>query len=497
MSDQPDQMSADTDHWMGRLGAHYRQMRERYPNEPLIVLFDIDGTILDMRHAAREVLHRYDREHGTELFRDLRIDEIDVHEARVGPLLERRGIGAERTDHIIGWVEQNLWEVVTTLENPRAFHGVLDVIRWFELQPNTEVGLNTGRPEPWRKPTLATLTAVGRDHRVRFTSEMLFMNPDDRRFTTAEGKVLGVRRFEEQGLRVVAMIDNEPANLEAIAVAAPQVLLLHADTIFDSLRSRLPVQAVGGDRYELSPLSETLAPDPHIQLVWHGVNQPQRFVRFIESGIRWAELDVHREPATGRVLVRDRPLSEEDPVRGEAFLPLKTCLRQLRSAGRCAKLDLEDESVVAPVLAEVESSGIADRDIWFAGRIERLGDAGFRRLREARPRSVIQCPIDFLAPLIRALPVEARRILDTIAAWGIDRVGVNWQTPDKRFILDKVEQWGFGTTIDGVPNLEEYLRACLLQPTSICAAFELEVPGLENTTVKTATENGSGAEGDD
>ncbi len=38
--------------WMRRLAKHYERVRERYPGERLIVLFDIDGTILDMRSAA-------------------------------------------------------------------------------------------------------------------------------------------------------------------------------------------------------------------------------------------------------------------------------------------------------------------------------------------------------------------------------------------------------------------------------------------------------------
>jgi len=35
--------------WMAELAAHYEKMRRRYPQDRLMLLFDIDGTILDMR----------------------------------------------------------------------------------------------------------------------------------------------------------------------------------------------------------------------------------------------------------------------------------------------------------------------------------------------------------------------------------------------------------------------------------------------------------------
>ena len=41
----------------------------------------------------------------------------------------------------------------------RPYRGVLEVIRWFQLQPATFVGLNTGRPEQLRDETLRSLNA--------------------------------------------------------------------------------------------------------------------------------------------------------------------------------------------------------------------------------------------------------------------------------------------------------------------------------------------------
>jgi hypothetical protein len=35
--------------WMQRLSQHYDRMRRHYPDDELMILFDIDGTILDSR----------------------------------------------------------------------------------------------------------------------------------------------------------------------------------------------------------------------------------------------------------------------------------------------------------------------------------------------------------------------------------------------------------------------------------------------------------------
>lgn len=35
--------------WMLELGGHYQRMRQRYRDEPLLIAFDIDGTVIDPR----------------------------------------------------------------------------------------------------------------------------------------------------------------------------------------------------------------------------------------------------------------------------------------------------------------------------------------------------------------------------------------------------------------------------------------------------------------
>ena len=85
-----------TSDWMRRLADHYARFRQGYPDDRLLIVFDIDGTILDLRYMVRYVLLDYDRAHGSDLFHGLSVDDIDVHENRVEEFLEvSRACGRE------------------------------------------------------------------------------------------------------------------------------------------------------------------------------------------------------------------------------------------------------------------------------------------------------------------------------------------------------------------------------------------------------------------
>ena len=110
-----------------------------------MILFDIDGTILDMRYLIHFVLRSYDRKHQTDYFHNLKLSEIDVHEDDILPLFRRLQVPKDAEDSILRWYLLNRWSPVFLLEAHRPFRGVLEVIRWFLIQPNTYVVFE---PEP-------------------------------------------------------------------------------------------------------------------------------------------------------------------------------------------------------------------------------------------------------------------------------------------------------------------------------------------------------------
>jgi len=165
--------------WMKQLSHHYHNIRCLHPDDKLIILFDIDGTILDMRAMMLHVLKSFDRHNQTDHFTSLTLDAITVHENQIDVLLDCLCVPRASWDDIIGWYADNLWSNDTIYTAHLPYIGVMEVIRWFQIQPNTFVGLNTGRPDTLREETLNSLNRLGKAYKVHFSDMLLSMNSLD------------------------------------------------------------------------------------------------------------------------------------------------------------------------------------------------------------------------------------------------------------------------------------------------------------------------------
>ncbi len=58
-----------------------------------------------------------------------------------------------------------------------------------------------------------------------------------------------------------------------------------------------------------------------------------------------------------------------------------------------------------------------------------------------------------------------------MVSWGINRFSVSWKTERKRHIFDCLDRWGYTVNFYDVPDLEAYLQAALLLPTSLTSDF--------------------------
>jgi hypothetical protein len=460
--------------WMRRLARHYAGVRAAHPHDQLLVVFDIDGTVLDMRHMVCQLLLGYDLAHGTDHFSGLRPGDVDVHENEVGVFLERRGLAPEDRRRVMHWYMERRWKPGAVRSAHAAYPDVMAVIRWFQIQPGTAVALNTGRPESLRDATLASLTALGLAHRVRFDPELVRMNPGGWDADIAAGKVAALRAFAAAGYRTVAVVDNEPEMIAAMAEADPggEILFLHARTVFESRRP-LPPGTPAGQRYDLRTLiGEDDLPD-HVELVWHGVNDHANLRHFLASPVRWGECDVRRDPS-GRLALRHDPFGEQvrDPAGDTAAALLaQDLLAAFRAAGKAVKLDVKEHDVLDDVLALVERAGVPSGDLWFNGRIDVLGPDWVRRARAAHPEAIVQCPVDSLAPAVLAAPSRARTRLDELASWGVDRFSLAWDTSRTAALLDRFDQWGHDVNLYAVGGLDDFLRAVVLLPRSVTADF--------------------------
>ncbi len=457
--------------WMHALGAHVRRMRAAYPNEELVVCFDIDGTIVDTRHLVVHLLLSYDRAHGTNHFHGIGAEDISAHEIRVDEILAPFSLPTSVREDVRAWYLAHLRDTETIAAAHRPYQGVLSVIRWFQIQPRMHVALNTGRPEHLRRVTLDQLNDLGRLHRVRFDPDLLFMNEGGWDADIARSKVEGLRRLQARGYRVVAVVDNEPAMLRAMAEAdeTGEILFLHADTIFDSRREPTP-RTVSGSTYGLAGLVDEADLGRRVTFVWHGINDAHNLGAFLDSSVRWAELDVRRDPL-GRLVLRHDSFDERPWNRDERLVPIVEALDALRSHDRAVKLDLKDGDAIDEVLEVTWRLGFPDEALWFNADIDVIGPDGFEHLRRARPGSIRQCPIDFLGPLLLAVPRMAQGVLGMLADLGVTRVSLDWSTPRMRELLDVLEDAGWEVNVYGVPDLEAFLEAALLLPTSVTADF--------------------------
>lgn len=68
---------------------------------------------------------------------------------------------------------------------------------------------------------MRALNDLGKEYKVSFTDDLVHMNPDDWGASVEQSKVEGLRRFQKNGRRVFAFVDNEPSNLVAVSKADP------------------------------------------------------------------------------------------------------------------------------------------------------------------------------------------------------------------------------------------------------------------------------------
>jgi len=147
-------------------------------------------------------------------------------------------------------------------------------------------------------------------------------------------------------------------------------------------------------------------------------------------------------------------------------------MEKIRAADRAIKLDLKaDGSLLDQVLELIVENNLADKDLWFNAGIEKLKEQGFRRLAKAHPKAILQCPIDFLGPLILTTPDKAHETLQMLTEWGINRFSIKWNLEELRSIFDQMDLWEYEVNIYNVPDLESFLQVVYMLPRSVTSDF--------------------------
>ena len=443
--------------WMNALARHYQAMRAAHPTDSLLIVFDIDGTILDDHYATLHLLRRADEHFGTNWFRNCTLERVRRHGEDLPGLLATCAVPTERRGEVLAFLDERRWSTETVFASHRPFRGVLEVIRWFQLQPGVHVALNTSRPESARLVTLRSLNRLGAEFRVRFSSEMLHMMAPAHDGDVSRAKRDGLNQFVDQGYRIVAIVDDELDNLHAMKTCsrARDALLLHAGLFGRTSRNRPARDAISGESYDVARLIRAHQLPKHVQLVWEDVNSPLNLQQFLTANVHWAECTV---PHLG-------PYDE---------LPrnLASTLERLAAARRGIRLVLPPTACIGTLSRALADLEIPDHRLWFSVRMDAIGGTGLRELRRLHANAIIDCALGPLVTLIKADPTRGREELEHLADCGVSRFSVDWKIPGKETVLDKLEHWGFAVHIDRIPSLEAFLHATLLLPDSAGTPFD-------------------------
>jgi hypothetical protein len=95
--------------WMRQLAQHYEKTRDMYPNDDLMIVFDIDNTIIDMREMITYVLKGYDRHHRTAHFSGLVPKTLTINENQVDDYLAELGLDADMRRSVNEWYLDRRW----------------------------------------------------------------------------------------------------------------------------------------------------------------------------------------------------------------------------------------------------------------------------------------------------------------------------------------------------------------------------------------------------
>lgn len=451
---------------MRDLAFHYDAVKRAYPEDKLMIVFDIDGILMDFRSAALSALQEYDHAHGTMFFNNLICNDIPAGPRDIAGLLKEFALSPREREEIAGWYEANFWRTAFRNGMQKPFHGVMDVIRWFQLQPNTFVGLISGCSEEYRSRTLDALSCMGEEYRVAFSDALLSLNHG---LMNPESKVQALRYFQECGYRIMAVMESENESLKAISetMQAKEILLLHAD-------SRCCSGCSADETVKLFDLTELIGEQQipgHIALVWHGVDDEPTLRSFLVSSVHWAEMHVRLDMKGEDLIVRRKRLTELPPWPGEHLSRLEDFLYILSDTGRGVKLDLKDPGMTGRVIGMLKNLGFSEERVWITMNREEVEKGELQLVMKEFPGAVKQFPVDSLWEMMDTSPEQALSRLKDLAVRGIGRFSVDWKTPECRRIIVRLQQWGFRVNIYNVPDLESFLQASLLLPESITSYF--------------------------
>jgi mRNA-degrading endonuclease RelE of RelBE toxin-antitoxin system len=397
---------------MRALAEHYRACRRRFSGERLLIVFDIDGTLLQCPPRTAS-------------------DDGDF------------GLSSA---------------------TPVPFPGALETLRWFQMQPNTDVALNSGRSEALRARTLKMMSSLGKNYKIHFDDELVAMNPygvDQ----VARAKCEALQRFRDAGYRIVAMVDDQLENAEAMAECDVDgdTLYLLAHRLFAGTRrvagtNRAPI--VPGDGFKFDGLMAPEDVSKRVRLVCHHLETRSELLAFFRSSIEWGRIAVALDEEGTPNLVGRFP---EGPLR------LETALAGINTVLKSVSIQLHGgRQLVVEVLELLAWFGLTSSQVVF--EVDQATDDAIEHLREFVPDICLQKTV---VPSLYSGGADLSTWLHGMRSQGVRRLSVNWQNGEQNRVAGELLERGWEVDISGLDEADSFLRAILLLPTSVTTPLSL------------------------
>lgn len=203
--------------WTRVLLSHHDDSRRRFPDDRLLVLFDVDDTFIDTRLAVTSLLRAYDAAHHSAHFAALEPAMLDPFGRSIESLLEQFDVPAGEQPRVLAWYQQHRQSGDVARVAHAPYRGLLALAAWLHGQPRTAVGINSARPEFLRQDTLRCLNSLAADTDLHFVDELAWFTPHGWRDDVGASKRAAIAQAERRGERVIAMIDS---NLDVLAALA-------------------------------------------------------------------------------------------------------------------------------------------------------------------------------------------------------------------------------------------------------------------------------------
>ena len=441
------------------LAAHTDRMRREHPEDELLVLFDVDGTLLDLRIGLLDLLNHHDRVRGTQHFASLAPQDLEPDEGGLRRLLERLGLPHAERDELLVELERLSWSPRAVLGAHQPFVGMLEVLRWFKHQPHVHVAANSSRGEDRREETEQVLATLGAHYGLRLSPDFAHLSGRLQGESIADASARGVEHFRRQGFRVIAVVDDRPDVLTSIGetLRDPDLKLVHAGGLVRSLPA------------STAPSGGSTQP---ARVVWRGLETVEDLGHFLGSSVGWAEIVLDKS-ATGDLMVAPRERRAQLRSGHSAALALEELLGAFAQCDKGLRLVFPRGAggLVPRVLRTLQMSSFPERLVSFLGAPEALGEAGFAQLREGNPGASRIAGVSWLSELSAISPDLAAEQLRRLAAWGVTRASIDWTDPWRVRLCEQARAAGLEIDLDAGGALSAYFQAVSDQPISVISEF--------------------------